>query len=96
MVLCYYTDEVKSFGWEKVLRPVVEEMRHLESEGMLLKVNGEMKKVRILLSGITGDNLFLNGILGFTECFTAKFPCRHCLVPGDAFQSAFIEDEKLV
>lgn len=96
LALCYYTEDVKSFGWQQVLQPLIQELKFLESEGVPLLINGEMKKVRIIVSGITGDNLFLNGILGFTECFSAKFPCRHCVISRDDFQSTFTEKIQLV
>ena len=81
LCLCYYTDDVKSFGWANILRPVIDELQTLESEGLELYVDGELLNVKVVVIGVTGDNLFLNSILGFAESSMANFPCRHCLVP---------------
>jgi hypothetical protein len=77
LTLCYHSDDVREFGWEYVLRPLVNELKHLESQGIQLKLGGNVRPFRVVLSGITGDNLFLNSVLGFVESFTASHPCRH-------------------
>jgi hypothetical protein len=94
--LCYHTDDVKLFGWKKVLKPVVGELQKLESDGMSLMLNGEVVEFRVIVSCVTGDNLFLNSILGFTESFTSNHPCRHCSAGRDQFQTLFTEDENLI
>jgi hypothetical protein len=93
MALCYHTDDVKSFGWENVLRPFINELRTLESDGIKLSIRGSVRQVRVIVGVVTGDNLFLNGILGYVESFTATKPCRHCTVDRHDFQEAFTEDE---
>jgi len=42
---------------------------------------------------VTGDNLGLNGILGFVESFTASYPCRLCKVRRDEFSQQLVECE---
>ena len=93
LTLCYHSDDVKSFGWENVLKPLIKELQKLESEGMSLVVNGEVVELKVVVSCLTGDNLFLNSILGFTESFGANYPCRHCIVARHRFQSLHVEDE---
>lgn len=45
------------------------------------------------ISCITGDNLFLNGVLGFVESFTANFPCSHCTINCSVFSETFNESD---
>lgn len=95
LCLCYHTDDVKAFGWESVLRPLTDELKELE-KGIMLNFDGKLLHVKIVLGAMTGDNLFLNGILGFTESFTANFPCRQCCMHRENFQTAFVENKALV
>ena len=43
-----------------------------------MEVDGVVSTYKVVLSCVTGDNLFLNGLLGFVEPFSADHPCRHC------------------
>lgn len=78
MALCYHTDDIKNFGWARVFGPLVTELKGLETDGINLKINGATCNFKVVLSCVTGDNLFLNGFLGFVESFSANHPCRHC------------------
>lgn len=92
--LCYHTGDVKEFGWEAILKPLVIELQRLGSDGFYLtSKDGTKKNWKVAISVVTGDNLFLNSILGFVESFSAAHPCRHCLVPRAEFQSTFAEVE---
>ncbi len=96
LALCYHTEDLKSYGWRSVLAPLINELRELETTGIDLMVNGIRTNYKVILSCVTGDNLFLNSILGFVESFTAHYPCRHCLLQRCEFSNAFIENSNLV
>lgn len=96
LTLCYHTSDVKQFGWEHVLRPLIIELKSLEDRGIELDVCGEKKIYRVIIGVFTGDNLFLNGILGYVESFVASFPCRQCHLHRNEFQRAFIEDSSML
>ena len=96
LTLCYYTADVKEFGWKYVLRPLVNELKYLESSGIELQINGQLLNCKVVLSAITGDNLFLNGILGYVESFTASHPCRHCCTSRSDFEQTFVEHNAMV
>lgn len=91
LALCYYAEDVKDFGWEKVLAPLLRELKHLEEHGLAVQLGSAEMNFKVCVSVFTGDNLFLNSILGFVESFSANFPCRHCIVPKADFQTTFIE-----
>ncbi len=79
LALCYYTEDLKVHGWKSVLAPLITELHDLETRGVDLLINGISVNYKVILSRITGDNLFLNSILGFVESFSAHYPCRHCM-----------------
>lgn len=67
LALCYHSEDVKTFSWKAVLRPLISELQMLESEGLTLSTKDGPVSVKVVTSCVTGDNLFLNGILGFVE-----------------------------
>lgn len=96
LTLCYHTGDVKLFGWDNVLRPLILELQRLESCGMTLTVNDEIVNFKVVVSCVTGDNLFLNSILGFTESFSSNYPCRHCKLHRNNFQNVHVEQTELI
>lgn len=96
MALCYYADDVKEFGWKQVLKPFLDELRSLEETGFDLTIDGKVSSFKVAVSTLTGDNLFLNSILGYVESFSANYPCRHCLVEKRDFSTTFVEDSTKV
>ena len=70
---------------------MIHELQALEKCGVDVMIGGELKNVKIVVGGVTGDNLFLNGLLGYVESFTANFPCRHCLVHRSLFSEVWEE-----
>ena len=95
LTLCYHTEDVKAFGWDAVLQPLISELKELE-QGIPLYISDQLLHVKVIVGSITGDNIFLNSILGFMESFTANFPCRHCTIHRNDFQTAFVEKTSMV
>lgn len=94
LALCYHSEDVKNFGWQKVFDPLVKELGELETNGIELEVNGVSCNYKVILSGVTGDNLFLNGLLGFVESFSASHPCRHCTDHKNDFHAIYVENRE--
>ena len=95
LALCYHSGDVKEFGWNAVLRPLINDLQKLESNGIDLQMGQQKKHFKVTVSVVTGDNLFLNGVLGFVESFTATYPCRHCHLKRSEFPEAVVENRKL-
>jgi hypothetical protein len=92
LALCYHSEDVKNFGWAAVLAPLLNELQSSEVDGADIMVNGVVSNFKVVLSCITGDNLFLNGILGFVESVTANHPCCHCNTHRNEFRGMSVED----
>lgn len=90
--VCQFFSEDRNFyGNQNVFKPVIEMLNELYLTG--INVNyGKIRKVRFIVTLILGDNLGLNGILGFTECFVANHYCRFCILKKDVLQKQFFED----
>lgn len=76
-VALFFSEDRKTFGNEAIFTPVITELNLLDSEGISVE-HVKIKKIKFQVVLILGDNLGLNGILGFVECFTANYHCRFC------------------
>ncbi|XP_064641285.1 uncharacterized protein LOC135496091 [Lineus longissimus] len=85
--------DIKHYGFNALLNPIVDDLKVLESEGLLCD---DGTKVRVVLGQTTGDNLGLHGMLGFAEGYTANFPCHRCSMPRDDAHTATAEDDSLI
>lgn len=59
----------------------------------LIYLDLSTEKVHDTTCQITGDNLGMYTILGFTESFNAQHFCRLCLIDKDDIQSVYCEDD---
>lgn len=86
------TVDVKNFGNGKCFAPLVEQFHNLGSVGMEFTIKGETKTFRFILAILTGDNLALNSILGFSKSFSANHYCRCCTKSKDEMKLLCTED----
>jgi hypothetical protein len=72
-----YASKYDAYGYEKCLYLLVYTLKKLETERLTIN-KGQQVQLYFVLGVIIGDNLGLNGILGFSRCFRANFYCRFC------------------
>ncbi|XP_026018914.1 uncharacterized protein LOC113019411 [Astatotilapia calliptera] len=90
LVALFHSEDLKKYGFDPILKPLVDDLKILETEGM--QVPFSATPVRGSLFQITGDNLALHSIFGFVESFSANYCCRFCLTDKTELQSVFSED----
>lgn len=83
LALIFHSQDRVSFGNESVFNIVIEELKVLESQGIILTINGKRLKVFFSVVLITGDNLGVHSILGLVENFNALNYCRFCTTSRD-------------
>lgn len=76
-IALFFSEDRKNFGNKAVFAPVIKELNHLDSQGITV-VHSILERIKFRVVLILGDNLGLNGILGFVECFSANYHCRFC------------------
>ncbi|KAF0693247.1 Uncharacterized protein FWK35_00033783, partial [Aphis craccivora] len=54
------------------------ELNYLENTGISVTHNNKVQQIFFSLGLIIGDNLGLHSVLGFTESFVSRYPCRFC------------------
>lgn len=78
----FKTDDKKEYGNILVFKDLIAELNFLETSGIDLKINDKVHHIYFSVGLILGDNLGLYSIiLGFSESFVAKYPCRFCRCP---------------
>lgn len=75
--------------------PLINVLKDLEQQGIDVTIDSKTFKIFLVLSNITGDNLGLNSILGYTKSFVANHCCRICIVHRDELCVQTQEDVSL-
>ena len=91
LVALFHAEDVKKYGFDPILQPLIDDIKVLESHGINLPFSSE--KVHGTICQITGDNLGMHGILGFVESFSGRYFCRLCLIEKDDAQNVYNEDD---
>ena len=74
----FYTSDKQESDNEQVFNSLIDELKLLQTEGILIKHVGVETRVKFQPVLMLGDNLGLNGCYGFIESYTANFYCRIC------------------
>ena len=84
---------VKKYGYGPILKPLLEDIHQLESEGIQLNMNGKTVHLFGSLIALCGDNLSAHGIGGFNQNFAHGRICRFCMASKDMIDSHFNESD---
>lgn len=82
-LLCKAVD-VKKYGYEAVLQPLLKDLVQLKEEGLFIPAFG--RKIRDTIVSVIADNLGAHSICGFLESFSGSHVCRFCLGQLSEFQ----------
>ncbi|XP_072016668.1 uncharacterized protein [Amphiura filiformis] len=87
---------VKKYGFEKVLEPLIKDLKILETDGIVIHKDGVEHVMHGTLSFLAADNLGAHGIGGFMENFTTvERVCRFCNIRKVCFEDHFRMSEEL-
>ncbi|XP_059898811.1 uncharacterized protein LOC132461193 isoform X1 [Gadus macrocephalus] len=70
------SDDVKLYGYDIVLEPLISDILILEQHGIFVPKLG--KCVKGTIQCVVADNLGAHGIAGFLESFSGAYICRFC------------------
>lgn len=97
LVTClFHTDDLKEFGSKVIFSKLIEELKFLELEGIIIELPERTEHLFFVLTLIIGDNLGLNKILGFTESFSSTFFCRFCKCPKNISAGLSTQNDDLL
>ena len=88
LAVLFYSVDLKTYGFEPILKPLVAELTKLETEGIKVRVKSdsgppEERTVKASVSQICGDNLGMNQIFNMVASFVNTNFCRFCRVHYD-------------
>jgi hypothetical protein len=95
LVALWHAQDVKTYhGHDKILEPVVNDLKVLESDtGMSVTLLKKTITVRAALVLVSADNLGINSLFGFTEGFTARKFCRFCEGSREEAEHKYMEND---
>ena len=73
-----YGNDRKTYGNASIFKRCIEELNFLKTHGITINIGGVKQQVYFECCLVLGDNLGMNGLLGFVESFSANFFCRLC------------------
>lgn len=82
--LCKTTD-VKEYGYNKILEPLLSDVQVLEQHGVFVQTLGASIRGTILY--VSADNLGAHSLGGFQESFSTNKFCRFCLAGREEIQT---------
>ncbi|XP_059362352.1 uncharacterized protein LOC132101422 isoform X1 [Carassius carassius] len=91
LLALFHTEDVKKYGFDLILQPLVRDLKILECTGIEVPFSDE--PVYGTIAQVTGDNLGLHSLLGYVESFSANNFCRFCLVDKQTSQTVFRDDD---
>ena len=91
-----FNSALKKHEFDSALKPLVDEFKELEKNGIMVEIDGKITKVFVVLCLTIGDNLAQNELLGFNTSFNATYSCRFCLTPKSSTKiDTKIKDETI-
>ena len=94
LVSLFHAQDIKTYGFDKILEPLVKDISRLETEGVQIPLYDHAVYGTIIQ--VTGDNLGIHSLFGFVESFSARYCCRFCLLEKEDFQTEFSEDSSKI
>lgn len=96
LALIFYSKDRAKFGNKMTFNKLIQELKDLESTGINININGEIKTVFFPLLLILGDNLGIHSLLGYMESFAANNFCRFCTTSKYLTETQTFENNELV
>jgi hypothetical protein len=88
VVYCYSSD-VKKYGYEAMLQPLLNDLKVLEN-GVQLLICGKLQTVYGAAVMWSGDNLGIHQIFGFSPNFNSNKCCQLCYADRTVVRTAFV------
>lgn len=80
-------------NYNNLFQPLIEEVRHLETEGVTLSCNGESRRFYGTIVTISADNLSAHSLIGLKRNFSHGRICRFCMATKDNIAVKFREED---
>lgn len=92
-ILCRSID-VKTFGYERILQPLLTDLQLLENQGIYISRLGTSVRGTVLYT--SSDNLGAHSLAGFQESFNVDKFCRFCLASRHDIQRSSVQSKSFL
>ena len=92
-LLCKSVD-VKTFGYDRIVEPLLKDLKLLENQGIYINRLGT--SVKGTVSYVSSDNLGAHSFAGFQESFNVDKFCRFCLASRSDIQSCSVQSKSFL
>ncbi|KAL0194605.1 hypothetical protein M9458_008177, partial [Cirrhinus mrigala] len=89
LALLCKSEDLKRYGYEKVLEPLLHDLSILEKDGIFIHLLGTFIKGTVYC--VVADNLAAHGMAGFVESFSGEFFCRFCVGKSSDVQAKEVQ-----
>lgn len=76
LALLAKTDHIKKYGYAKTFKPLLQDLKILEDQGVYIPLLG--KSLKGTVQTVVADNLGAHSLAGFQESFSGDYYCRQC------------------
>ena len=95
LLALFHASDRTRYGNGLIFEKVISQLNDLKTSGISIHTNVFKGKIKFTVVVFVGDNLGLNGALGFVESFSANYCCRVCLADRKRVNTLYEEDESL-
>ena len=92
LCLLFNSIDRETYGLGRIMEPLLEDIRLLESSGIDINVKGQNQKIYGTITVLTADNLAMHTLCGYVESFSANKPCQFCLIDREDMQTVLDDD----
>ncbi|KAJ8684754.1 hypothetical protein QAD02_020547 [Eretmocerus hayati] len=86
----------RQLGNKIIFREIIRQFKALETTGITVNIENQIRTVYFVLPFVAGDNLGLNSVLGISAGFNSDYCCRICIIPKNQLQSQTKENNSLL
>ncbi len=80
LALLFYDSQLKYYGYDVIMKPLIDDLKTLESTGIAIIYNNETIVLKGTISYICSDNLAGNSVGGYIESFGSNVDCKYCQI----------------
>ncbi|XP_063957930.1 uncharacterized protein LOC129258220 isoform X1 [Lytechinus pictus] len=96
LLMLFNSSDAKLYGYPVILSQLLKDLKVLESDGIAIHTDTLDGVVKVGIAQVVGDNLGIHSLFGFSEGFTANFPCRTCRMPRADIKHALLERKEVM
>lgn len=85
--------DIKQYGYEKFIEPLLKDIKCLEQEEILIEAVGQFVKSTVYC--VCADTLGAHGLAGFSKSFTVDKFCRFCLISRGKIATTEVNEVEL-